>query len=164
MLHRLIVMRHAEAASARDDHARPLTQRGQRQAQQIAQGLLRRDWRPQQVLASDARRTRETWELMAGLLPAARCTFDPQLYLSGRRALSALVQSRPPTHSCLLVLGHNPGWQEMASELCGQSLGMPPASAVLLELECEGWLAALSLDGCWRRVEQLFADGRPEER
>ncbi len=68
MQRRIIVMRHAKSSwksDAPDDHSRPLNRRGRRDAPRVAQELARRGWVPERVFSSDARRTRQTWEIMA---------------------------------------------------------------------------------------------------
>ncbi len=161
MLRRLIVMRHAEAGTARDDHQRPLTLRGQQQAREVAAALLRRGWQPQRVVSSDALRTRQTWEAMAqGFTADIAAQFQHELYLAGRSELFPYCDGLSPQLGCLLVLGHNPGWQQMASELSGVQLGLSPAAAALLELEAASWSEALALDGCWHLNGQLRAHRR----
>lgn len=164
MPRRLIIMRHARSAwegPGSSDHERSLDERGRYEAPRVATRLAERGWVPEAIHSSDARRTRETAELlMEAFAPAPSLTFDPDLYLAGLPALCAAAQAWDPFWSTVLALGHNPGWQDAASSLCGSVLGMGTANAVLLEARPgapEGWSEALL--GEWSLVDVL----RPED-
>src|ERR671921_212111 len=60
----LVLVRHAKSSWDLDvdDHERPLSGRGRRDAVAIGQELAKRGIRPDLVLCSTAVRTRETWE------------------------------------------------------------------------------------------------------
>ena len=63
---RLVVMRHAKSdwsSGASTDHARPLNQRGRREAPITAARLATLGWAPDRVSSSDSQRTREALEL-----------------------------------------------------------------------------------------------------
>ncbi|HDR28159.1 SixA phosphatase family protein [Rhodovulum sp.] len=116
---RLILVRHAKSSwddPGQDDHDRPLNARGRAAAPRIAEWLAARGHVPAEVVASTARRTVETWELMAPAL--GECTVmrrDPALYHAhARRMLEVL---RHCAASPVLMLGHNPGIGEFAGRL-----------------------------------------------
>ncbi|MEE2941249.1 MAG: histidine phosphatase family protein [Planctomycetota bacterium] len=160
MPRRLIIMRHARSAwegPGRDDHGRPLDERGRFEAPRVATRLVELGWAPQAIHSSDARRTRETAELMLDVLaPAPPLTLDPGFYLAGLPALRAAAETWDPSWSTVLALGHNPGWQDAASALCGSVLGMSTANAVLLEAPPRapsGWSEALARE--WSLVDVL---------
>ena len=155
MKRRLIVMRHAEAAmnsADGSDHARPLTPRGRSDAPRVARALLDRGWRPEAVLSSDSRRTRETWEGMAPELDAPpQPSFTRALYLAGLDTLWEEVHGVASEVETLLVLGHNPGWEHAVYRLSGQPEAMAPANAALLVGSGDTWPEAL--EGRWERAE-----------
>lgn len=160
MPRRLIIMRHARSAwegPGSSDHERPLDERGRFEAPRVASRLVELGWIPEAIHSSDARRTRETAELLLEVLsPAPEPTFDPDLYLAGLPALRAAAMSWSPSWSTVLALGHNPGWQDAASALCGSVLGMSTADAVLLETPPgapSGWPEALDRE--WSLVDVL---------
>ena len=130
-----------------------LDERGRYEAPRVATRLAERGWVPEAIHSSDARRTRETAELlMEAFAPAPSLTFDPDLYLAGLPALCAAAQAWDPSWSTVLALGHNPGWQDAASSLCGSVLGMGTANAVLLEARPgapAGWSRRSSGSGRW---------------
>lgn len=165
MNRRLIVMRHAKSSwsdSSMSDHERPLNERGKREAPEVARRLAELEWLPQVVLSSDAQRTRETWKRMKSVLEEADCTPRvhklAELYHAGMdEAADALAEVDDEIQSVLL-LGHNPGWEDVVAYLSGTPVTMTTANAVLLEGDGETWQDALER-GSWRLIEVI----RPRE-
>ena len=156
-------MRHAKSSWAdpgQADHARPLNERGRRDAPRVAARLAELGWTPDAIWSSDAARTRETAELLLGALDSPPvATFDRGLYLGDLDSIRASAVEWDEAWSTVLVLGHNPGWSEAASLLSGAMVGMTTANAALLERDADdtSWADAL-LEG-WRLVDVL----RPKE-
>lgn len=122
---RLIVLRHAKSAWPPDvpDHDRPLGPRGQRDAPAVGRWLREGGHRPDLVICSTARRTRETWELAAGELggqpPPVR--LDERVYAATARALLDVVREAPDDAGALLIVAHNPGVQDLVLRLTGEA-------------------------------------------
>ena len=158
---RLILMRHAKSAwhtDAVSDHDRPLNDRGRRDAPKIAQRLSDLDWLPDSVLSSDSKRTRQTWEQMAGVLTdPPEPLFTAELYHGGLNALWNEAHSLDAELETLLFLGHNPGCEEILYRLAGISERMTTANAALLEGTGDDWPSAI--EGTWRLVELLRPKG-----
>lgn len=155
---RLIVMRHAKSSwktEAGSDHERPLNKRGRAGAPEIAIQLRDREWCPQLVLSSDSARTQETFRLMEPILPETEVIFSRSLYLAGLAEIRTLVAEHDPCVETLLVLGHNPGWQEVVSHLSNSSVVMKTAHAAVLEHPGDAWCTHLEELGRWRLVEVL---------
>lgn len=116
---RLVLMRHAKAEQdGSDDHARPLSARGRRDAWAAGVLLAQRGDVPALVLVSSAQRTRDTWEAMrAGLGGEAEPWFDRALYDSGPKAVVELLGAVEPTVPSVLVIGHNPAISVVAAAL-----------------------------------------------
>ena len=69
----LLLLRHAKSSwddASLADRDRPLADRGRKAARRIGRLLGERGWRPDRALVSPARRTQETWELIADALAA----------------------------------------------------------------------------------------------
>ena len=162
-MRRLIVMRHAKSSwksGHSDDHERPLNKRGQRDAPRVAQELASLGWSPQVVLSSDSQRTQETWGLMATAFATPDVvSFHRQLYLAGLGQIRSSLVGVGEEVETVLVLGHNPGWEDAASWLSGAELSMTTANAALLEREAPSWDAALDEQGAWQLVRLV----RPKE-
>lgn len=152
--HRLILMRHGTAAPSSEtgDHGRALTSSGVAEAGRVASQLRRREWWPEWVASSDARRTRETCRGLA--LDLEGVLFKQELYLAGRAVFTQLLEASIPIGTALLV-GHNPGISSAASWLSGVRLQMSPANAALLEADAASWEVALGMSEGWRLVSFL---------
>lgn len=124
---RLILTRHAKSSwddPAIADRDRPLNGRGHRSAAELGLWLASRDYLPDEVLVSDAARTRETWEVVARSLPAPPAAqVLPELYHAEADAM--LDRLRSATGHCVMMLGHNPWLADLAALLPAQ----PPVSA-----------------------------------
>ncbi len=120
-MRRLLLLRHAKSSWSEpgaSDHDRPLNRRGQEAAPRIGAYLARHKLVPDGVLCSTARRARETWELVAAEVPAApAATFVERLYNATPRTLLDVLRHAEPGAGSLLVVGHNPGLQEAATQL-----------------------------------------------
>jgi phosphohistidine phosphatase len=150
----LLLLRHAKSSwdnPGADDFERPLAPRGRRVAPLVGAEMVRRGWLPERVLCSPARRTRETWELASAALGPVPASFEPGLYLAAPAALLRLVRATPPEVGRLLLIGHNPGLQEL-----GLLLADPRSGEDLVRLRAKlptAGLVVLSLpDGPWSAV------------
>ncbi|MGW5633734.1 SixA phosphatase family protein [Streptomyces sp. NPDC003832] len=124
-LRRLVVLRHAKSAWPEGvaDHRRPLAPRGLRDAPAAGRALAESDLLPDLALCSTAVRARRTWELASaewGTPPPVR--YVPQLYAAEVADLLDAVHATPAEVETLLLVGHNPGLEELVTELAGDSL------------------------------------------
>jgi phosphohistidine phosphatase len=113
---RLVLLRHAKSAWPDvADTERPLSDRGRRDAPVIGRWLRDTGNVPDVVLCSPARRTRETWDLMAGELGAdPAVSYEPRIYEASALSLLHLLRETGGTHRAVLLIGHNPGIAELA--------------------------------------------------
>jgi phosphohistidine phosphatase len=120
-MRRLLLMRHAKAERSLPggrDRDRVLAERGRDDAPKVGRYLVRHNFVPDLALVSDSARTRETWALLAKAfetVPPAR--FEERIYESSTEAILQAIKDTPPGVKSLLVLGHNPGLQELAVTL-----------------------------------------------
>ncbi len=150
----LFLMRHAKAKQGSGDmtdHQRPLSKRGRRQAAAMAVPLQR--WRALEgmVYSSDATRTRETLDEIAGQLTelsqpelplAERARLDEALYTFDGQALLAWLKHLPDEADRVLVIGHNPALLELARWLCREAPdALPTGSLLHLTLPDQPWPA-----------------------
>ncbi len=163
MLRRLIIMRHAKSdwsTDAATDHERPLNERGRKDAPRIARELVARGWEPTHILSSDARRTRETCELMlAEFVEQPKLHFLQSLYHAGLQDIDSAVAALPDAVQTAMVLGHNPGWERAVHLLSGQPATLTTANAALLTIEADHWAEAIEQRVAWELVDIL----RPKE-
>ena len=122
---RLMLMRHAKADWPDvADQKRPLAKRGRHDAPVMGGWLRERGYLPDVVVCSSARRTRQTWELMApelGVSPAV--TFDDRAYDAGEMALLYLARELPASCQAALLIGHNPAISDLATSLTEPAAG-----------------------------------------
>jgi phosphohistidine phosphatase len=109
----LILMRHAKSSWAdpgAGDHDRSLNKRGRAAAPVMALWLQEHGLRPDVVLCSSARRTRETAALMREAVPSLpEPEVSDALYHASPRALRAHLTRLPADCGCALLIAHEPG-------------------------------------------------------
>ena len=159
-------MRHAKSswATGEVDHQRPLNKRGRRDAPFVAGQLNDREWIPDLVLSSDSRRTQETWERMAPVFgKPIDVHFLRSLYLAGTPSFQAVLENLPSDRRTVLVLGHNPGWEEIAGQLSGYPVRMTTANALLAEKAASDWVEVIHGAGQWK-THGVLRPRSPKER
>ncbi|WP_329619157.1 histidine phosphatase family protein [Streptomyces sp. NBC_01255] len=123
---RLVVLRHAKSAwpEGVPDRDRPLGPRGLRDAPAAGRFLAETGVLPDLVLCSPARRARHTWELAAAELDAPPPTrHDPRLYGADAGELLDVLHGVPDEAGTLLLVGHNPGLEDLVLLLAARSAG-----------------------------------------
>jgi phosphohistidine phosphatase len=109
-----VIVRHAKAERPAGvaDLDRPLTQRGHADAAAAGAWLAARGYRPDLVLCSPAKRTKQTWRGVSVALagtPAPEVRYESALYYGGPEEALDLVREVPETIGAVLLVGHNPG-------------------------------------------------------
>ncbi len=128
---RLILFRHAKAesdAASGDDFDRALAPRGRREAKAMGEHLATLGCRPDLALVSPSLRTRETWEIAGAALPECETRLEPHLYNAEAGVIRRLAEAAGRGRGTVVVVGHNPGLQELALRLLIE--GAAPASFV----------------------------------
>lgn len=156
-MRRLILLRHAKSdwpTGVQRDLDRPLADRGRQVAPMVARYLAEQGILPEMTLVSPARRTRETWELMEpelrGLAEPGRPRFayEPRIYEAEWQDLLAVVKATEPAVQTLMLVGHNPGLQDLATRLASrggagerQRLAekFPTAALAVIEFSADDW-------------------------
>lgn len=117
----LVLLRHAKSSwddPFLDDFDRPLAKRGRKAGKRLSAWFKTGAIQPDLVLCSPATRTRETLALIADAIgPAAKVEYDKGLYLAETEDLLAKLRQAGPAAATVLVIGHNPGMQELAIAL-----------------------------------------------
>jgi phosphohistidine phosphatase len=117
----LLLLRHAKSDrhAGLEDFERPLNERGQDAAARMGEAMRARGYAPDQVLVSASVRTQQTWALLSPHLKAvaADAQILAKLYLAPANQIFEIIRQTPPTFSCLLLIGHNPGMEDLAARL-----------------------------------------------
>ncbi|MDF1721098.1 MAG: histidine phosphatase family protein [Minwuia sp.] len=119
---RLLLLRHAKAAPpapGQGDHDRILDAQGKQATPVMAHFMARNGMTPDLVLCSDAARTRETWDLVAAEngWNDIEQRFLETLYLAEASRICQLIQREAGAAETILLVGHNPGIEELAGLL-----------------------------------------------
>src|SRR6188474_3319250 len=94
----LVLVRHGKSSWDLDvdDHERPLSARGRRDAEALGRLLSQRSLRPDLVFCSTATRTRETWEYAkAGGASAGEVQYLREIYHAWVPELLTLIRDVP---------------------------------------------------------------------
>jgi phosphohistidine phosphatase len=156
VMKRLYILRHAKAAQSepgQDDHARALTLRGLADAEAMAHYLRKNGARPDRVLISTSARTVQTAGLVLRELEVPpRGDYRDALYLAAAEKIFAMLQLLPVRTATIMVIGHNPGLEELASLLAREPVRrkererrdvleekFPTAALAVLDFDAERW-------------------------
>jgi phosphohistidine phosphatase len=120
------------------DFDRPLTQRGLDDAHTSGAALREAGHKPDLILASPARRTRQTAEILTTelQLPPQALHFVDALYNAGPAMLEAELRRAQGERKLVMLVAHNPGVSELARRLAKDPLAPPFAPAQWRLLAC----------------------------
>lgn len=134
----LTLLRHARTeqhSPTGRDFDRALTDRGREDAERVGREIRDLGLGYDLVLASPAKRAVETVELLGGV--SAR--LDERIYNASTGELLGIIQGAGGSAGRLLLVGHNPGFEELAWMLSGTPLAMTPGALVEIELPIDDW-------------------------
>jgi phosphohistidine phosphatase len=133
----LTLFRHAKTerdSTTGRDFDRRLIERGQQDSRRMGQEMRTLGLDFDLVVASPAARAAETAEF-AGFAPR----YDERIYDASSGELLAIVQGAPEEVGRLAMVGHNPGFERLASRLIGQDVEMPTGSVVEIGIPVDHW-------------------------
>ena len=130
------------------DVDRPLSARGRKAAVLMGDYLDDEELLPDLVLVSPAVRTRETWSLVQPALGRVNVRIEPRIYDAPAARLLSMIQEIDPLTGSVLVIGHNPGFEDLARLLVshgdGEALSRmrqkyPTAGLAVIDCDCPSW-------------------------
>jgi phosphohistidine phosphatase len=127
-MRRLILFRHGKAEIAAltgGDSERPLAERGRVESSLTAAWLAAEGFAPDLALVSTALRTRATWNAASPAFPGVPFQLEAKLYLGGAELILDVAVADAARAEAVMVVGHNPGLQELGLQLAIDS-GAPP--------------------------------------
>jgi phosphohistidine phosphatase len=139
----LLILRHAKSSwkhTELPDFDRPLNKRGKSDAPRMGELLRQMDLLPDLILSSTAQRARQTTQAVvdaSGYGGEVRWldslyAAPPESYLEALRSLDDSLQR-------VMVVGHNPGLEELLEELTGESEALPTAALAQVQLLIQRW-------------------------
>jgi phosphohistidine phosphatase len=150
-MRRLMLLRHAKterAVPGERDRDRQLMKRGRSDAPVIGAYMAHHGLTPDLALVSPAKRAQQTWTLMLGAFAKpAHAVSDERIYNASPEALLAVIGETRKAHT-LLIVGHNPGLQDLAVRLIASGdvdmreqlkEKLPTSGLVVIDLPIDDW-------------------------
>ncbi len=139
----LIIMRHAKSSWDQTnlaDHDRPLKKRGERDAPRMGELLLDEDFTPDLIISSSAKRALATAEAAADACDyAGNIVVTRNFYHADPDTFIDELQGITDQSSVVMVVGHNPGMEELLEELTGVWQRLPTAAIAVVNLPVNSW-------------------------
>ena len=164
----LLIFRHGKSdwgGDAVNDFHRPLAGRGRKAVKRMASWLRDQSLLPEQILSSTAERARQTALRLCRYadIPETRVEWRDAIYAADLEALLDVLVSAPQQQGRTMIIGHNPGLEELVEYLAGEPIKTPAGSPALPT----AGLARLSMPCDWKRLEsgcaQVLSINRPRE-
>ena len=155
--HHLIIMRHAKSdwdAGAITDYNRPLNKRGMEDAPRMARWLARHlttaNLTVDLLISSPAQRARQTAEAIIESIKLSddAVIYDKRMYLASSATLINIIREVDNKYKTIMLVGHNPGLENLSQELCKDHLPMDQhaRAGVAVDGQLEGRLLGLPPD------------------
>lgn len=153
MIRELLIVRHAKSAwhtDAASDFDRPLSKRGKRDAPRLGAWLRQQALVPDRVVSSPAKRARKTAvEVCRELgIEKTQVIWEPRIYEATCEELLSVLQETSAHVQRLMLVGHNPGLEDLIKLLCKAR----PAEAPDNKLLPTASVARLKLYGDWSEL------------
>lgn len=165
----LYIMRHAKSdwvSNAGTDFSRPLSARGLDDTATIGQWFSGQVVKPERILASPALRARQTIENVcaSAAIDVNMIEFVESMYLADLESLLAIIAATENLTTSLLLVGHNPGMEELVDFLCA---GKDLSFTAKHKMFTTGNVAYLELQQGWQHLQpgcaKLLSLVRPKE-
>lgn len=149
---KIILIRHAKSdwdQLGLDDFARPLAERGLRDAPQMAASLKNRGITVDLICSSTAKRAKQTACMTAEVIgyPEAKIHWEKSLYHASEDHLLRFIHSQSDQIQTLVLVGHNPGLTELINWLGVKLDNLPTSGQFAFSLSTAHW-KELSRDTC----------------
>jgi phosphohistidine phosphatase len=160
----LLLLRHAKSSwhdPALDDHERPLNTRGRRDGPRMGELVREYGLMPDVVISSDAVRARLTATAVAEAARfAGEVLLHPHLYTACPADILSLLQTVQENAETVMIVGHNPGLEELVEQLTGERQDLPTAALAHIVLPIDQWRDLKlstrgTLLGTWRPKELI---------
>ncbi|MDX1586508.1 MAG: histidine phosphatase family protein [Balneolaceae bacterium] len=144
----ILLLRHAKSSwddSSLDDFDRPLAKRGKKDAPRMGAFIKKSGYLPDKVYSSTAKRARQTTRLFCepARLEDETITWTEDFYYGSAYDYLEAIQQSPDNAETVMLVGHNPKMEEIASLLCSDNksytVRMPTAALVCLEHPAVKW-------------------------
>ena len=139
----LFLMRHAKSSwnnTNLSDFERPLNERGLRAAPHIGKIMFERQLQPELIVSSPADRAKQTAQLIKETVPTAgEIQFDKRIYEASVPTLLQILSETDEQFESVMLVGHNPGFENLLMILTGELHPMPTAALAVIDLSINNW-------------------------
>jgi phosphohistidine phosphatase len=137
----LLILRHAKAKSSEaEDFDRPLKKKGKKDARRMGRLLRDDNLLPDLIVSSSAERCRETVEhVLQGSGYRGETRLSGELYEANADALREFLGRLSNEVNSVLLVGHNPGLEELLEPLVGAYTPLSTAALAKAELTLDSW-------------------------
>ena len=139
----LLLMRHAKSSWNDErlaDHDRPLNRRGLKASKRMGQLLRDKNLVPDLILSSSALRALTTAERLARACAYEKSIAERrELYLAEPGGYIQALNELGSSPDRVLLMGHNPGLEQLVETLTGKALRMPTAAIAQISLPLASW-------------------------
>lgn len=154
----LTLFRHGKSdweTGVQDDFDRPLKERGRKDTPMMGKFLAGIGATPDLLISSPAVRARQTAELLVPALGySGEIRWEASIYAASAGELMSLLRNLPDEATHVLLVGHNPGFEDLAARLIGadaygmaSGLRLPTAAAAHIVLTADSWSAVQANSG-----------------
>jgi phosphohistidine phosphatase len=139
----LLFLRHAKAengSAGLPDFDRALNERGRKESRAVGTFIRKQSLALDLVLSSPAKRARETTELvLASANLAVDVRYDQRIYEAGPLRLTEVISQIEEERSIVLLVGHNPGMEELLALLTDRVEHLATGSLAKIDLKADRW-------------------------
>ncbi|MCA1558081.1 MAG: histidine phosphatase family protein [Acidobacteria bacterium] len=141
----LLLLRHAKSSwkdAELRDFERPLNKRGLKAAPLVGKFISKRKIAPDLIISSPAVRAKMTAALLiqSGEL-RTQLRYDERIYEADLETLLKVVSQIDEAADTVLMVGHNPGFQELLKALTNEEHEFPTAALAQISLKTDKWSA-----------------------
>jgi phosphohistidine phosphatase len=154
MSRELLVLRHGKSdwsTDAASDFERPLAERGRKAVKRMGRWLREQQLLPDYVVSSPAKRAKQTVLRackFAGI-PKTLIVWDEDIYEADVPDLLQVLAQCPQDKKRVMIVGHNPGFEDLVAYLGGDRIEIPPNGKLMPTAA----LARLELPDRWKALE-----------
>ena len=164
----LLILRHAKSSwdsGADTDFERPLAERGERDAPRMGQWLNRQHLKPDHVVSSPAERALQTTLRVCKEMGVKKkkITWDSRIYGSSTPQLLEVLSDIPASADRVMLVGHNPGLEDLLRYLWGENTVVPPDGKLLPTAALAQVILPKNWQSLRKGVAQQVAIMRPKD-
>src|SRR3954467_4730312 len=137
----LLLLRHAKSSWKEpnlSDFERPLNKRGLKTAPLMGRFLRRKKLKPDLIVSSPAERARQTTALVIEAMRLdVELKHDERIYEASVARLLEVISQIAESANLLLLVGHNPGLEELLEILTGEARQFSTAALAQITLDID---------------------------